>query len=69
MMADQAPTAIQVPALRFSRSEIVSILSGLMLAMFRCAAVEFTRRRAISRGATSNAEITAMKVRIEWCKP
>jgi len=34
MMADQAPTAIQAPALRFSRSEIVSILSGLMLAMF-----------------------------------
>jgi EmrB/QacA subfamily drug resistance transporter len=33
-MADQAPTAIQAPALRFSRSEIVSILSGLMLAMF-----------------------------------
>jgi multidrug resistance protein len=34
MMVDQAPTAIQAPALRFSRSEIVSILSGLMLAMF-----------------------------------
>jgi MFS family permease len=33
-MADQAPAAIQVPALRFSRSEILSILSGLMLAMF-----------------------------------
>src|SRR5260221_3875254 len=34
MMADQAPTAIQAPTLRCSRSEIVSIVSGLMLAMY-----------------------------------
>ena len=32
-------------------------------------AVEPALVRAISRSATSNAEITAMKVRIEWCKP
>ena len=33
-MVDQAQTAIQAQTLRFSRGEILSILSGLMLAMF-----------------------------------
>ena len=33
-MVDQAQTATQTQTLRFSRSEILSILSGLMLAMF-----------------------------------
>lgn len=33
-MVNQAPTAIEAGSLRFSRNEIVSILSGLMLAMF-----------------------------------
>jgi len=33
-MVNQAPTAIDTGTFRFSRSEIVSILSGLMLAMF-----------------------------------
>ncbi|MBV9584180.1 MAG: MFS transporter [Alphaproteobacteria bacterium] len=33
-MVDRAPTAFETRTFRFSRSEIVSILSGLMLAMF-----------------------------------
>jgi len=33
-MVDQAQTATQTQAFRFSKGEILSILSGLMLAMF-----------------------------------